>query len=118
MQASSIDIMAGGVIPCMRSIARIVVLHMSAQFMHAGAQSISCIEHTVHACSQAEQASIHSCIMLMSIAAMPGIDASVMAPIIIASIRYPPSRFRDGQDHPPEVRLDLFRQPVESGHPG
>ncbi|GAA2945374.1 hypothetical protein GCM10010458_33420 [Microbacterium luteolum] len=41
MQALSIDIMVAGVIPCIRIIERIMVLHMSAQFMHAGAQSIS-----------------------------------------------------------------------------
>lgn len=40
MQASSIAIMDAGVMPCMRIIARIIVLHMSAQFMHDGAQSI------------------------------------------------------------------------------
>jgi hypothetical protein len=40
MHASSIDIMTAGVAPCIRSIVRIIVLHMSAQFMHAGAQSI------------------------------------------------------------------------------
>ncbi len=40
MHASSIDIMTAGVAPCIRSIVRIMVLHMSAQFMHAGAQSI------------------------------------------------------------------------------
>ena len=37
MHASSIDIMTAGVMPCIRSIVRIIVLHMSAQFMHAGA---------------------------------------------------------------------------------
>ena len=74
MHASSIDIIAAGVMPCMRSIARIIVLHMSAQFMHAGAHDIICVEHTVHACSQAEQASIHACMTDMSIVFIPGID--------------------------------------------
>ena len=41
MQALSIDIIDAGVIPCIRIIERIMVLHMSAQFMQAGAQSIS-----------------------------------------------------------------------------
>ena len=73
MQASSIAIITGAVIPCMRSIERIIVWHMSAQFMHAGAQSISCVEQTVQACSQAAQASMHACIIAMSIAAKPSI---------------------------------------------
>ena len=74
MQASSIDIMDAGVIPCMRIIARIIVLHMSAQFMHAGAQSIIYVEHTVQACSQAAHASMQACIIVMSIVGMPCID--------------------------------------------
>ena len=40
MQASSIAIIDAGVMPGIRSMARIMVLHMSAQFMHDGAQSI------------------------------------------------------------------------------
>ena len=85
MQASSIDIMVAGFMPCIRIMARIIVLHMSAQFMHAGAHDIICVEHTVHACSQAEQASIQACMTDMSIACMPGIDIMSfdMAPIII-----------------------------------
>ena len=69
-------------------MARIIVLHMSAQFMHAGAHDIICVEHTVHACSQAEQASIHACMTDMSIMSMPGIDIMSfdMASIIIESI--------------------------------
>ncbi|HWT32635.1 MAG TPA: hypothetical protein VN107_02655 [Microbacterium sp.] len=57
---------------------------MSAQFMHAGAQSMPCIEHTVHACSQAAHASMHRCIMAMSMAGIPGID--IMSPERMASI--------------------------------
>jgi len=89
MQASSIEIMTAGVMPCIRIIARIIVLHMSAQFMQAVAHDIICVEHTVHACSQAEQASIHACMTAMSMLSMPGIDVMSfdMAPIIIASIR-------------------------------
>ncbi len=88
MHASSIAIIAAGVMPCMRIMARIIVLHMSAQFMHAGAHDIICVEQTVHACSQAEQASIQACITCMSMVSMPGIDIMSfdMAPIIIASI--------------------------------
>ncbi|MFK4835062.1 hypothetical protein ACI3KY_04965 [Microbacterium sp. ZW T2_14] len=72
----------------MRSIDRIIVLHMSAQFMHAGAHDIICVEHTVHACSQAEQASIQACITDMSMVSMPGIDIMSfdMASIIMESI--------------------------------
>jgi len=88
MHASSIDIIVAAFMPCDRIIARIIVLHMSAQFMHAGAQSIIWVEHTVHACSQAEQASIQACITDMSIETMPGIDAMSfdMASIIMESI--------------------------------
>lgn len=95
MQASSIAIMTGGVIPCMRSMLRIIVLHISAQFMHAGAQSIICIAQTVQACSHAAQASMHACAALimgaMSMAGMPSIFimSSDIAFIIIASITHP-----------------------------
>ena len=75
-----------GVNESIRSIARIIVLHMSAQFMHAGAQSIICVEHTVHACSQAEQASIQACMSDMSMVLMPAIDMSLdIMSIIIES---------------------------------
>ncbi|WP_227529412.1 hypothetical protein [Microbacterium tenebrionis] len=85
--------MTAGVMPCIRIIERIIVLHMSAQFMHAGAQSISCVEQTVHACSHAEHASMHACMTAMSIVSMPLIDFMSwdMAPIIIESIRTPRS---------------------------
>lgn len=87
MQASSMAIIDAGVMPCIRIIARIVVLHMSAQFMHAVAHDIICVEQTTHACSQAEQASIQACIADMSIVCMPGIFMSFdMASIIMASI--------------------------------
>ncbi|MET0296060.1 MAG: hypothetical protein ABW024_01555 [Microbacterium sp.] len=69
-------------------MARIIVLHMSAQFMHAGAQSMPCVEQIVHACSQAEHASIQACMIDMSTASMPGIDIMSfdIAPIIMESI--------------------------------
>ena len=87
MQASSIDIITAGVIPCMRIIDRIIVLHMSAQFMHAGEQSIICVEQTVHACSHAEHASMQACMSAMSIISMPGIMSMLfIESIIIASI--------------------------------
>ena len=87
MHASSIDIITAGVIPCMRIIERIMVLHMSAQFMQAGEQSIICVAHTVHACSQAEHASMHACMSAMSIVCMPGImSMCFIESIIIASI--------------------------------
>lgn len=90
MHASSIAIMEAGVIPCMRIIERIMVLHMSAQFIHAGAHDIIWVEQTVHACSQAEQASIQACRTAMSISCMPGIDIMSfdMAPIIMLSIAH------------------------------
>ncbi|MDT0184097.1 hypothetical protein Q9S36_28285 [Microbacterium sp. ARD31] len=81
-------IIEAGVMPCIRIMERIIVLHMSAQFMHAGAHDIICVEQTVHACSQAEQASIQACITAMSIVSMPGIDIMSfdMASIIMVSI--------------------------------
>ena len=89
MQASSIAIIDAGVIPCIRIMARIMVLHMSAQFMHAGAQSSICVEHTTHACSHAAHASMQACITDMSIAGMPSIDfmSFDIASIIMESIR-------------------------------
>jgi hypothetical protein len=106
MQASSIAIIEAGVIPCMRIIERIIVLHMSAQFMQAGPHDIICVEHTVHACSQAEQASIQACITDMSIMSIPGIDIMSfdMAFIIIESIG---RSFRFGDGSAPLVRTLL-----------
>lgn len=99
MQASNIAIIDAGVMPCIRSMARIIVLHMSAQFMHAGAQSIICVEHTAHACSHAEHASIHACISAMSIVSMPGTaDMSFeTASIILESIAHLLSSVLDEQ---------------------
>jgi hypothetical protein len=61
---------------------------MSAQFMHAGAHDIICVEQTVHACSHAAQASIQACISVMSIGTAPGIviDESIIVSIIRVSI--------------------------------
>ncbi|WP_177243792.1 hypothetical protein [Microbacterium sp. AR7-10] len=87
MQASSIDIMTGAVMPCIRSIVRIIVPHMSAQFMHATLQSIICVEQTVHACSHAAHASMHACMTAMSIISMPEVFISdAIASIIIESM--------------------------------
>lgn len=98
-QASSIDIITAGVIPCMRIIERIIVLHMSAQFMQAGEQSIICVEQIVQACSHAEHASMHACMSDMSIISMPGIMSMLfIESIIIASIA---SSFIHGETGPP-----------------
>lgn len=87
MHASSIDIITAGVIPCIRIIERIMVPAMSAQFMHAGAQSIICVEQMTHACSQADRASMQACMTDMSIISMPGIFISdAIASIIIESM--------------------------------
>lgn len=106
MQASSIAIIVAGVMPCIRIIERIIVLHMSAQFMQAGEQSIICVEHTVHACSHAEHASMQACMADMSIAAMSGIDIFDIASIIIESISHRLLIGNSGQEHPPDARLD------------
>ncbi|TQK19316.1 hypothetical protein FBY40_1814 [Microbacterium sp. SLBN-154] len=101
MHASSIDTMTAGVMPDMRSIARSIVLHMSAQFMHAGAQSIICAAHTVQACSQAAQASIHACMRSMSMRVSPPIiDVEPIASIIMRSIPYLALVSRDGAGAP------------------
>jgi len=119
MQASSIDIIDAGVMPCIRIMERIMVLHMSAQFMHAGEQSIICVEHTVQACSHAEHASMHACMTDMSIIAMSGIDIMFfdMAPIIIESIAH---RFRDrvsGRARPLVARVVLAAPSVDGRFP-
>ena len=116
MHASSIDIMAAGVMPCIRIIARIIVLHMSAQFMHAGAQSIIWVEHTVHACSQAEQASIHACMTDMSMVFMPGIampSLDIMS-IIIESTSAPSALV--GRPVPPERNATPRPRPRHGVH--
>jgi len=108
MHASSIAIIAAGVMPCIRSIARIIVLHMSAQFMHAGAHDIICVEQIVHACSHAAQASIQACMTAMSIASIPGIDIMSfdIAPIIMESIPHlASSGTAGGQKRPPAAML-------------
>jgi hypothetical protein len=110
MQASSIAIIDVRSMPAMRIIDRIIVLHMSAQFMHMGAHdiiwpSIVCTEQTVHACSQAEQASIQACMRSMSMPAIVSIDIMSLDiwSIIIASIPRHPSVDRRGQV-PPATR--------------
>jgi methionine-rich copper-binding protein CopC len=86
---------------------------MSAQFMHAGAHDIICVEQTVHACSQAAHASIQACITVMSIGIAPGIliDESIIESIIRVSIPHPPYRFGRGQDRPPAAMLDAAAGP-------
>ncbi|GAA2993330.1 hypothetical protein GCM10010460_32770 [Microbacterium terrae] len=114
MQASSIAIIDAGVIPCMRIIERIIVLHMSAQFMHAGAHDIICVEHTVHACSQAEQASIQACRTDMSIMSMPGIDImsfDIMSIIIESIVRLASRSVR--AVHPPAAHGRRVTRPGE-----
>ena len=67
-----------------RSIIRIMVLHISAQLMHIAEPdmpSIDIIEpaHIVHACSQAEHASIHRCTIAMSMPAIgPWADSLII----------------------------------------
>lgn len=67
-----------------RSIMRIIVLHISAQLMHIAEPDIPSIDviepaHIVHACSHAEHASIHRCIIAMSMPAIgPWADSLIM----------------------------------------
>ncbi|MGO1850836.1 MAG: hypothetical protein ACTH0F_16765 [Microbacterium sp.] len=99
----------------MRIMLRIIVLHMSAVFMQAGAQSMPWVEHTVHACSQAEHASMHACIIAMSMVSMPGIFMLGEAvSIIIASISQPSVLLiRKRAGRPPAARV---RPPVTTIH--
>ena len=73
--------------PFGRIIMRIMVFDMSAVFMHIAAHTsipgAMVIEpaHMVQACSQAEHASMHSCIIAMSI---PSIESECISIICIA----------------------------------
>jgi hypothetical protein len=76
MHACSIACIAAMSKPVGRIIMRIIVLQTSAQSMHIDAHFIipsamPLSAHIVHACSQAEHASMHSCIVAASIAGMP-----------------------------------------------
>jgi hypothetical protein len=70
--------------PVGRIIIRMVVLHMSAQFMHmlmhlTMPPDMPASAHIVHACSHAAHASMHSCITDMSISAgMPAISLDML----------------------------------------
>jgi predicted DNA-binding protein (MmcQ/YjbR family) len=106
MQASSMAIMLIGSMPTGRIMAFIIVMHMSAHIAHRLAQvampSMPDIasEHIVHACMQPVHASMHSCIIAMSIigivasspVSMPaGIAAFIIAIVIVDSIVVSPS---------------------------
>ena len=88
--ACSIDDITSRLIPVGRSITRIIAADMSAALEHMLRQvaiSGAIIEsaHIVHACSQAEQASIHSCITVMF---MPAIDMSFEWFCIICMVEF------------------------------
>lgn len=74
--------------PFGRIIIRIIVFAMSAQFVHIPAHMAISADiimdpaHIVHACSQAEQDSMHSCITAMS---MPCIESECISIICIAA---------------------------------
>lgn len=86
MHASSAAIIAGMFMPMGRIIMRIMVEHMSAQFMHidlapAMSSPMAWSAHIVHAISQAEQASIQACIFIMSMPST-GIDMLIIMSLI------------------------------------
>jgi hypothetical protein len=94
--AWSIAITATPFIPFGRSIMRIIVLAESAQFRHIpehiamSADTVIDPAHIVHARSQSEQASMHSCIVAMS---MPGIEsecASIIRIVVFDIVFVPP----------------------------
>jgi hypothetical protein len=75
--ASSIDTVTSRVMPCIRSMQFIIVLHIAAQFMHAGAHGVISMEHTMDACSHAEQASRQASMTDMSVVLMPALAMSL-----------------------------------------
>lgn len=93
MQASSIGRITIGSMLIGRISIRIIVVHMSAQLAHIEAQrpmpSMPAIasEHIVHACMQAEHASMQACIAVMSIVAVPLIGiAFIMSSLVPMSL--------------------------------
>jgi hypothetical protein len=80
MHACSMVIMPSTSIAAGRSVIRIMVLLMSAQFMHIAAHfsiaatPIELVAHIVHACSQAEQASTKFCMAVMSMRSIIGVS--------------------------------------------
>jgi hypothetical protein len=91
LQASSMAIMLDMSMPMGRIIMRIMVLQTSAQFMHMLehfiiASPIEASAHIVHACSQAAQASIQSCIICIIDASMEGIPSMLAMSIDIVFI--------------------------------
>jgi hypothetical protein len=92
MQVCIIDIITCMSYPVVRSIMRMVVSHTSAQFAHIAAHRpkpspASASAHMMHACMHAERASIHSCIMSMSMSFMGMSDAD-MAPFIMSIVMF------------------------------
>ncbi|GAB3805480.1 hypothetical protein GCM10028798_27400 [Humibacter antri] len=83
--------------PLGRIIMRIIVLQTSAQSMHIDAHLImpsamALSAHIVQACSHAEHASMHSCIVIASMAGMPiaSIDMlCIISAVIFVSIGAP-----------------------------
>lgn len=94
-------------IPLGRIIMCIIVPAMSAQFMHMlrhiiMSSPIMASAHIMHACSAAEQASIHSCIIVMPVAPMGMFLACIsIICIVIESIvvLHPGSPSTDRRQH-------------------
>lgn len=87
-----IDIVTCMSMPFMRSSMRIIVSQTSAQFEHMAAQRpmpspASASAHMMHACTHAERASIHSCIIAGSMPFM-GISDDDMAPFIMSIVMF------------------------------
>lgn len=106
MHASSIIVMVGIFMPVGRIIIRIMVLHMSAQFMHVAMHlavpvmpsAAHMSAHVVQACSHAAHASIHSCIVAMS---MSGIGVSTIFIIWTDVFIIAPFPASQGEEVPP-----------------
>jgi hypothetical protein len=92
MQASSIAIMAVRSMPAGRIIIRIIVMQTSAHIAQREAQvpmpsmPPMASEHIVHACMHMEQASIASCIVIMSMSMPSGMVMSLVNTVRIISV--------------------------------
>ena len=96
-QACSIACIEGMSNPLGRIIMRIIVLQTSAQSVHIDAHlimpsAIALSAHMVHACSQAEHASMQRCIVIMSMAGIPKVSIDIVciiSAVMFASIASP-----------------------------
>ncbi len=113
MQASSMAIIAMRSIPIGRIIMRIVVMHTSEHIAERDAQTpmpavpAMASEHIVQACIDIEQASMASCISIMSMSKPVGIDILIISVVVSITRTSPFPRTDD-----PPGRATRSRQPL------